>query len=189
MSSLLERWKCRVCLLKDQLGLRRELMRIITFYYRISQNLKGFISHFHHNFPIYSNYYYINVILNFLLFQNFDLIVTFSDLKVHQIILLLLFYFSSFLNMYCYYLSFVIIILYRIYVYVKIIVYNNHILISYSNENFQQIIYLFTLCQNRALACQLLANGYCRVLLFLVNSRCADGCMHYFGRGEMSIAK
>ena len=100
------------------------------------KDLKGFISHFHHNFPIYPNYHYINVILNFPLFQNFDLIVTFSDLKVHQIILLLLFYFSSFLNMYCYYLSFVIIILYRIYVYVKIIFYNNHILISYSNENF-----------------------------------------------------
>ena len=88
------------------------------------RNLKGFISHFHHNFPIYPNYHYINVILNFPLFQNFDLIVTFSDLKVHQIILLLLFYFSSFLNMYCYYLSFVIIILYRIYVYIKIIVYS-----------------------------------------------------------------
>ena len=60
----------------------------------------------------------------------------FVKLSYHQIILLLLFYFSSFLNMYCYYLSFVIIILYRIYVYVKIIVYNNHILTSYSNENF-----------------------------------------------------
>ena len=152
MSSLLERWKCRVCLLKDQLGLRRELMRIITYYYRISKNLKGFISHFHHNFPIYSNYYYINVILNFLLFQNFDLIVTFSDLGVPQIFL---FYFSSFLNMYCYYLSFVIVILYCIYVYVKIIFYNNHILISYSNENFQQIIYLFfPSAKNRAFLCK-----------------------------------
>ena len=53
-------------------------MRIIISYYRISKNLKGFISHFHHNFPIYPNYHYINVILNFPLFQNFDLIVTFS---------------------------------------------------------------------------------------------------------------
>ena len=60
------------------MGLRRELMRIITYYYRISKNLKGFISHFHHNFPIYPNYHYINVILNFPLFHNFDLIVTFS---------------------------------------------------------------------------------------------------------------
>ena len=94
------------------------------------------ISFFITIFYTYSNYYYINVILNFFLFQNFDLIVTFSDLGVPQIFLLLLFYFSSFLNMYCYYLSFIIIILYRIYVYVKIIVYNNHILISYSNENF-----------------------------------------------------
>ena len=46
MSSLLERWKFRICLLKDYLNLRRELVRIITSYYRISQNLKGFISHF-----------------------------------------------------------------------------------------------------------------------------------------------
>ena len=120
MSSLLERWKFRICLLKDYLNLRRELVRIITSYYRISQNLKGFISHFHYNLLTYSNYYYINVILNFFLFQNFDLIVTFSDFRVLQIFL---FYFSSFLNMYCYYLSFVIVILYRIYVYIKIIFY------------------------------------------------------------------
>ena len=42
------------------------------------KDLKGIISYSHHNFPIYPNYHYINVILNFPLFQNFDLIVIFS---------------------------------------------------------------------------------------------------------------
>ena len=83
------------------------------------KDLKGFISHFHHNFLIYLNYHHINIIiryyydldfvykctfiscfsefLNFLFFQNFDLIFTFSDQEVHQnyyalIILLLTIY-------------------------------------------------------------------------------------------------
>ena len=136
-----KRWKCRVylkggnveftwkvemsnLLVKGLVGIKAWTNEDNKLLLSNLKDLKGFISHFHHNFPIYPNYHYINVILNFPLFQNFDLIVTFSDLKVHQIILLLLFYFSSFLNMYCYYLSFVIIILYRIYVYIKIIVYS-----------------------------------------------------------------
>ena len=71
------------------------------------KDLKGFISHFYHNFLIYLNYHHINIIiryyydldfvykctfiscfsefLNFLFFQNFDLIFTFSDQKIHQI--------------------------------------------------------------------------------------------------------
>ena len=71
MSSLLERWKFRICLLKDYLDLRRELMRIITSYYRISQNLKGFISHFLLQFPyifellLYKCYFKLSLISEF----------------------------------------------------------------------------------------------------------------------------
>ena len=157
--------------------------------------------------------------LNFPFFQNFDLIFAFSDQKVHQIyyaliILLFIMYiififkgcfdfdtlFSFFplspkhvllLPFLCYYH------IISVYMYIlksQFIFYNNHnhVLISYSNENFWQIIYCYFLSAKIGplhVSCQRMGTvGYSSSLL-TVQSRCADGCMHYFGRGEISIAK